>query len=122
MYRIHTKCYNNEEKKIICKKYLMPKIEKNVNFKKEEIIIPDETIDYINTNMIEKEGGVRNMKRAMEIIYTKINLHRLMKKGSTLFDKKETLNISFPFTVTKKIVDLLIKKDDTNKIPFGMYV
>ena len=45
-----------------------------------------------------------------------------MKKGSTLFDKKETLNISFPFTVTKKIVDLLIKKDDTNKIPFGMYV
>jgi hypothetical protein len=72
--------------------------------------------------MIEKEDGVRNMKRAMEIIYTKINLHRLMKKGSTLFDKKETLNISFPFTVTKKIVDLLIKKDDTNKIPFGMYV
>ena len=122
MYRIFTKGYSNEEKKIICKKYLIPKIEKNVNFKPEQIIIPDETIDYINSSLIEKEEGVRNVKRAMEIIFTKLNLHRLMKKGSTLFDKRETLNIKFPFTVSKEIVEKLVKKNETNNIPFGMYM
>jgi ATP-dependent Lon protease len=122
MYRINTKGYNNDEKKIICKKYLIPKIEKNVNFKKEEIIIPDETINYINTNLVEKEDGVRNMKRAIEIIYTKLNLYRLMKKGTKLFDKQETLEISFPFTVSKEVVEKLIKKNTTQSVPFGMYV
>jgi len=122
MYRIHTKGYNTSEKKTICKKYLIPKIERNVNFKENEIIIPEDVIEYIEKNLIEKEDGVRNIKRAMEIIYTKLNLHRLMKKGSKLFDNEESLNIEFPFTVTKKIVDKLIKRNDTNKIPFGMYM
>ena len=46
-----------------------------------------------------------------------------MKEGSSLFNKNEVIKIEFPFTVTKDIVDKLIKKDDTrNKIPFGMYV
>ena len=34
------------------------------------------------------EKGVRNLKRCLEIIHTKINLFRLMKPGSTLFDNK----------------------------------
>lgn len=122
MYRIHTKGYNTSEKKTICQKYLIPKIQKNVNFKEGEIIIPDEVLEYIDQNLIEKEEGVRNIKRAMEIIYTKLNLHRLMKKGSKLFDNEESLKVEFPFTVTKKIVDKLIKRNDTNKIPFGMYM
>ena len=46
-----------------------------------------------------------------------------MKEGSTLFNKEETLNVEFPFTVTKEIVDKLIKKSDTGGgIPFGMYL
>ena len=122
MYRIKTKGYSNSEKQIICKDYLIPKIEKNVNFKKGDIIIPNETIDYINTNIVEKEGGVRNMKRAIEIIYTKLNLHRLMKKGSSLFDSKESIDIDFPFNVTKEIVDKLVKRDQENSVPFGMYM
>ena len=122
MYRIKTNGYKTNEKKIICKKYLIPKIEKNVNFEKDKIIIPDETIEYINNNYIEKEEGVRNLKRALEIIYTKINLHRLMKEGSTLFNKNEVIKIEYPFTVTKDIVDKLIKKNDDNTIPFGMYM
>ena len=122
MYRIHTKGYNTSEKKTICQKYLIPGIEKNINFKEGEIIIPEDVIEYIDKNLIEKEEGVRNIKRAMEIIYTKLNLHRLMKKGSKLFDNEESIKVDFPFTVTKNIVDKLIKRDNTNKIPFGMYM
>ena len=44
-----------------------------VNFKKEDIVIPNETIDYIVENYTQNEKGVRNLKRCLEIIYTKIN-------------------------------------------------
>ena len=88
------------------------KIEKNINFEKEQIIIPDETIKYICDNLTEGEKGVRNLKRCLEIIYSKLNLYRLMKEGSTLFNKEETLKVEFPFTVSRDVVDKLIKKSN----------
>ena len=45
----------------------------------------------------EKEKGVRNLKRCLEIIYTKLNLYRLMKADSNLFDKEKSLKVEFPF-------------------------
>ena len=68
------------------------------------------------------EQGVRNFKRCLEIIYTKLNLYRLMKEGSSLFNKEETLKVEFPFTVTKEIVDKLIKGGEKSTVPFGMYL
>mgnify|MGYP003320930457 CR=1 FL=1 len=47
--------------------------ETQVNFEKDQIMIPNETIEYIVDNLTEKEDGVRNLKRCLEIIYTKIN-------------------------------------------------
>ena len=46
----------------------------------------------------------------MEIIYSKLNLYRLME-GSTLFNGK-TLKVEFPFTVSRDVVDKLIKKSN----------
>ena len=45
-----------------------------------------------------------------------------MKEGSSIINKEETIKVEFTFTVTKEIVDKLIKKTATNTIPFGMYV
>jgi hypothetical protein len=46
-----------------------------------------------------------------------------MKEGSSLFNKEETIKVEFPFTVTKEIVDKLIKKiGGNNTPPFGMYI
>ena len=59
----------------------------------------------------QKEDGVRNMKRCLEIIYTKLNLYRLMKPGSNLFEGEMSLKVEFPFKITKDIVDKLIKKE-----------
>jgi hypothetical protein len=69
------------------------------------------------------EDGVRNMKRCLEIIYTKLNLYRLMKPGSNLFEEQKTLVVEFPFTVTKDIVDKLItvSKNDNASLR-SMYV
>ena len=100
----------------------MPKIIKTLNFKEGDIIIPDETITYIADNLVNEEKGVRNLKRGLEIIYTKLNLYRLMKSDSKLFEKETTFKVEFPFTVTVDIAKKLVKKDDRNGPPFGMYV
>ena len=122
LYKITAGGYETKQKCVIANDYLIPKIQENVNFEKGQIIIPDETISHICETLTDKEKGVRNLKRALEIIYTKLNLYRLMKEGSTLFNKEETIKVEFPFTVTKQIVDKLIKKSDTNTVPFGMYL
>ena len=123
MYRISTKGYKKDQKDIIAQQYLIPKIIKEVNFKEDEIIIPRETIEYICDHLVEEEKGVRNLKRALEIIYTKINLFRLIPKDSKLFDNEKHIEVKFPFTVTPDIVKNIVKKSDNqNPIPFGMFV
>jgi ATP-dependent Lon protease len=111
MYRIQTKGYNQKQKTVIANSYLLPKIREQVRFKTEDIIIPDETEHYIIDNFCNKEDGVRNLKRCLEIIYTKLNLYRLMRPGSNLFEEDMALKVEFPFKVTKDIVDKLIKNN-----------
>ena len=125
MYRIQTKGYDAAEKVIISRKYLLPKIREQVNFNEEDIIIPDETIKHIvaSESMTKEEDGVRNLKRCLEIIHTKLNLFRLMKKDTPLFDKDIKLEVTFPFTVTPKEADILIKHDKQQNQSFlAMYV
>jgi ATP-dependent Lon protease len=125
MYRIQTKGYEAKEKVTISCNYLLPKIREQVNFKDDDIIIPNETLDYIisNSALTNEEAGVRNLKRCLEIIYTKLNLFRLVKPDSNIFGKDMELEVSFPFTVTKKVVDILIKNDEKqNQSLLAMYV
>jgi ATP-dependent Lon protease len=112
MYRIETKGYDAKEKFIISKDYLLPKICSQVRFNSGDIVIPEETVKYLITTHTDGEQGVRNLKRCLEIIYTKLNLYRLMKPGSNLFKKEMSLEITFPMVITVDIVDKLIKKDE----------
>jgi ATP-dependent Lon protease len=123
MYRIQTKGYEKKQKTIISTQYLLPKIRDQVKFQVEDIIIPEDALHHIIENHCSKEDGVRNMKRCLEIIYTKLNLYRLMKPGTNLFEEDMALKVDFPFTVTKAIVDKLIKteKDECMGLR-GMYV
>jgi ATP-dependent Lon protease len=123
MYRIKTKGYSGKEKNVIANNYLLPKIREQVKFLDADIIIPNDVLSYINETLCQKEDGVRNMKRCLEIIYTKLNLYRLMKPGSNLFEGEMSLKVEFPFNVTKDIVDKLIKKEEQNlSALYSMYV
>jgi hypothetical protein len=124
MYRIQTKGYNQKQKTVISNSYLLPRIREQVKFTIEDITIPEATIHYIIDNYCMKEDGVRNLKRCLEIIYTKLNLYRLMKPGSNLFEEEMSLKVVFPFTVTKDIVDKLIKtnKDATSSALYSLYL
>jgi ATP-dependent Lon protease len=125
MYRIQTKGYDSKEKVVIARKHLLPKIREQVNFSEEDVIIPDETIQHIvaSKDMTNEEAGVRNLKRCLEIIYTKLNLFRLVKPEEKLFDKELDVEVSFPFTVTPAHVDKFIACDNvTNQSFLAMYV
>jgi ATP-dependent Lon protease len=125
MYRIQTKGYEAKEKIIIARKHLLPKIREQINFLEEDVIIPDPTLEHIinHPSFCKGEQGVRNLKRCLEIIYTKLNLFRLVNTNEKLFAKDIELEVSFPFTVEKKHVDVLIKSDDPlNQSMLAMYV
>ena len=85
-----------------------------MNFPQDSVVIEDDVIDYIVENFTEKEDGVRNLKRCLEIIYTKLNLYRLMPEDSNLFKDEKPFKVEFPFTVTSKIIDKLIKREQVN--------
>lgn len=120
MYRIKTEGYNKKDKIKIARNYLIPSIERNINFKKGDINIQDDAINYINENLTQKEKGVRNLKRCIEILYTKLNLFRLMKKDLSLFkDENLGIDVSFPFTVTQDIAKKMIKDTMKNDGPPG---
>jgi ATP-dependent Lon protease len=124
MYKIQTKGYDKKEKTVISTNYLLPKIREQVKFSTEDIVIADSAIHHIIEEYCMKEDGVRNLKRCLEIIYTKLNLYRLMKPGTNLFEQEMSLKVEFPMKVTNDIVDKLIKKDkdDISKSLYGLYV
>lgn len=125
MYRIQTKGYSNKQKNVIVNNYLLPRIREQVKFTDKDIIIPNDTISYMmeNENICYKEKGVRNMKRCLEIIYTKLNLFRLMKSNMNLFEEDMAIKVEFPITVTRTVVDKLIKNDKENiSALYSMYM
>ena len=112
MYRIQTKGYAVKEKTVIAKNYLIPDIQKQVSFNKEDIVISNDIIRYIIDKYTDKEDGVRNLKRCLEVIHTKLNLCRLMKPEENIFKKDMDINIKFPITLDNSIIDKLIKKEE----------
>ena len=125
MYKIETKGYKTKEKLIIAKEHLLPKIRDEIKFDSSSVVFNDELLEYIINDFTEKEDGVRNLKRCLEIIYKKLNLYRLMKPNINLFEASEGMRlkakISFPCILNREIIDDLIKKETTNNIPYGMY-
>ena len=125
MYRIQTTGYDTKEKITIARDYMLPKIREQVSFDTNEIVIPDETLHYLisTPHLTKSESGVRNLKRCLEIIYTKLNLYRLVKPGNPMFEKDLGVKVAFPITITRKEVDIFIKNNETlNPSILAMYL
>ena len=125
MYKIETKGYNKKDKLIIAKNYLLPKIREQAKYEEGDIILNDDILEYIIKEFTNDESGVRNLKRCLEIIHTKLNLYRLMKPDINLFENSEGFKIkkriTFPCIINKENIDELLLKGKKEEIPFGMY-
>ena len=122
MYKIKTGGYSAKEKIHIVNNYLSPSIGKQMAFTNNDIIIKDDVLMYIIEKFTMEEKGVRNVKRCIEIIYSKLNLFRLMKPGVNIFKQQIDLDVSFPFEVTRNNVDKLIKINTGSSIYKHMYI
>jgi ATP-dependent Lon protease len=110
MYHIHTKGYDTKEKIAIARSHLLPLIQQQMQFAKEDIVLPDATLRHILTTTLRtQDAGVRQFKRALESIHAKLNLLRLTAT-SGLFAKDLALGHAFPFTVLPQHVDVLLKE------------
>jgi ATP-dependent Lon protease len=123
MYKINTTGYNKKDKTQIAQKYLTPKICAQVGFREGDIAIPDTVIEHIVENYTEKEEGVRNLKRCLEVVHRKLNLYRLIKPDTPLFEKEMSLKVSFPFAVTNEVVDKLVKQvNEDKRVNLNLYL
>ena len=127
MYVIETNGYNTKDKIEICKKFILSSVSKEINL--DDIIFSDEIIEYIIEKYTNPEKGVRNLKRNIEIIYSKINLFRLLNT-STYIDNKDKMDlfnhpiisVTFPLTITKQMIDSLLPKIDKSPSFLHMYL
>ena len=103
--------FENKEKIEILKHYVIPKELEQINLTKNDIIFPENTLIHI-LRKIRKEEGIREAKRAIQIIIRKINLLQYIndadkKKMFTYYSKRITL----PITITNKLVNKLLKEE-----------
>lgn len=91
MFTIEVPGYDKLEKTTIARDYLIPEIEKE--YCMPDIQWKDEIIEYL-IEKTEHESGVRNLKRSLDTIYSKLNLERI----------KDT-TFPFPYEITCDKID-----------------
>jgi len=105
MIVINVSGYDNDEKVVLASGYIIPEILKQYNFNKGDIIFSNELLRHIINN-IEKEDGVRNLKRAINNIVSWINM--------MIYVPTDLIKISIPYTVSSTFYDTYCKKYSNN--------
>ena len=126
MYVINTKGFNNKEKISICKDYILPELYDTYLFKSKDIIINDEILEYIIDKYTDKEEGVRNFKRCIEGIISKINIYYLTHTDNNddndIDLNFKIKNFKLPYTINRSDVDNFIKSNTSSNPPPYMYM
>ncbi len=126
MYVINTKGFKPKDKVNICKEYILPELIDTFVFNKDELVFTEEALLYIIDTYTQKEEGVRNLKRCLETIISKINIYNLSNKENSekiIPLDFEIENFKLPLIVNKDIIEKLIsKKEDNYKPPEHMYM
>lgn len=124
LYVIETNGYNVNDKIEISKKFIIPSIEENLNMK-EQFIFNNDTLKYLINNKVNSEQGARNLKRALEDIFTRLNLFKFLNKcdDNKIFNETIIRDISFPCNITNDMVDKILKKSEQDNISkLNMYL
>ena len=126
MYVIRTKGFKTDDKLHIVNDYLLPELLETYNYN-DNIIFHDDIIKNIIENFTDNEQGVRNLKRCLETIISKVNMYELLydsENGKSSIDLDYNISdFSIPYNVKREDLEILLnKKDDMDKPPEHMYV
>ena len=126
MYVINTKGFKTEDKLKISREYLLPELLTTFNFEKEEIIFSDEILKEIIEKYTLGEEGVRNLKRAIETIISKVNIYMLSYSEGDNDSVKDLAfkikDFKLPLTLTGEHIQTMLKTGQSDKAPEHMYM
>jgi ATP-dependent Lon protease len=111
--------YSTDDKIAIVKDYVLPKMLKEFNFNKNEILFKENNIRYL-INKTEKEEGVRNLKRNIELLLSTINLLKITD-NEKIFNKKN-IKIDNPVNINEDLINKLIKLKISNPSIEHLYI
>jgi len=107
MYNIKVNGFSMKEKQLIAENYLINAALKDAGLY-EKVSIGKDILQYIIENFTGGEAGVRELKRCIQTIISKLNLLRFYNNPKQVpFSIKD---FSLPFTIKKEHVDLFLKK------------
>ena len=122
---INTKGFNTEDKIKISNEYLLPEILKVYKYE-NKVIFDTEIITYIIKQYTNNEEGVRNLKRCLDDIVSKINMYDLLfdkhTRDSELKIPYKLNNFKIPYKITIEDIDNLLKKKTSYNPPEHMYM
>jgi ATP-dependent Lon protease len=128
MNLIKVQSFNNNDKFEISKNYLLPKILEDYNIKlTKDVIFDDEVLKTIIAKYNNNEAGVRNIKKNLETIFSKLNLIKITKNEKNETSKIDLLknvdftDYKFPIKLNMELIDKLIKNNNKPNIPDFMY-
>ena len=119
MHIIEMKKLDTKQKYIIAKNYIIPQLCNDIGFKKDDIIIENDVIDYIINNYTNEEG-VRELKRCLENIISRINILKYTSNSEELEMSFSLPEFKLPLNITITILDKILKKKQ-NDAPFMFY-
>lgn len=109
MYNIKVNGFSMKEKLLIAENYLIADTLKDAGLF-EKVSISKEVLQHVVENFTGGEAGVRELKRCIQTIVSKINLLRFYNNPKQVpFSIKDFL---LPFTVKKEHTELFLKKKD----------
>ena len=136
LYKINIENYTDNEKFTIVKTHMISNVLSDYFFTQNDIVFSDETIRYIikKSNENGQSEGMRDIKRKLQIIISRINTLLLTSKSdeivklsyNVLYDKYTSL----PIHIKNNDIDILLSKSDSNDNssikfndpPFHMYM
>ena len=118
--------YSVKDKLQIINKFLIPQITQSLGMDALQIILTDEVKTFI-INKCSQEDGIRDLKRAIEALYRKLDVLCKAVLPDGTFGK---LTLSFaiknfilPYKLNYQDINLLLKNYiKESKVPYGLYV
>ena len=117
MYVINTKGFNTKEKNKICRDYVLPELYDTYLFKHEDIIINDDILEYVIDKFTNKEEGVRNLKRCIESIISKINIYYLTGDSNNIDLNFKIKDFKLPYIINREDIDNFLKLNNPSEQP-----
>jgi ATP-dependent Lon protease len=109
LHIIEFPAYDMQQKIQLSKQFEIPKALNIRGINPDEFIISDHIIEYIS-NKMEKEDGMRNLKRAIDSVIQRANFYFQLGDNATNINVKFGINdFKIPFVLTEKHVDIFLE-------------